>query len=168
MIGSAQLQATKQTLILEGVHARLQKQRYVEKVGRQLRLTPAGRLLTMFLQLYFTQYVDYGFTSDMEAQLDSVSGGSAVSPCPVRGCFLCRCCCSCSLDGPASGPQQETASVLRLYGSSLWVASNRLQEQGQVHWQCQICCKAGVSHGQMLTGQPAPRYRWLPLTLPPC
>ena len=67
----------------ENIHACLQKQRYVEKVGRQLRLTPAGRLLTMFLQLYFTQYVDYGFTSDMEAQLDSVSGGSAASLGPV-------------------------------------------------------------------------------------
>ena len=74
----------------------------MEKVGRQLQLTPAGRLLTMFLQLYFTQYVDYGFTSDMEAQLDSVSGGSAVSPCPVWTFFLCRCCCSCSPDGPPS------------------------------------------------------------------
>ena len=43
-------------------------------MGRQLRLTPAGRLLTVFLQLYFGQYVDYGFTSSMEAQLDSISG----------------------------------------------------------------------------------------------
>ena len=56
----------------------MQGQRYVEKVGRQLRLTPAGRLLTVFLQLYFTQYVDYAFTSDMEELLDSVSGGSCL------------------------------------------------------------------------------------------
>lgn len=52
----------------------MQDHKYVEKVGRQLQLTPAGRLLTVFLKLYYEQYVELGFTSDMEAFLDTVAG----------------------------------------------------------------------------------------------
>ena len=31
-------------------------------------------MLTAFLQAYFPNFVDYGFTSTLEAQLDEVSG----------------------------------------------------------------------------------------------
>ena len=90
----------------------------MEKVGRQLRLTPAGRLLTMFLQLYFTQYVDYGFTSDMEAQLDSVSGGSAVSPCPVWTFF---CADAAAAAAQTALPAGDGISIAFVW--SLWFAS---------------------------------------------
>ncbi|MEJ1970777.1 MAG: type I DNA topoisomerase [Rhizomicrobium sp.] len=34
-----------------------------------------GRLVTVFLELYFPRYVEYGFTADLEEQLDEVSDG---------------------------------------------------------------------------------------------
>eukprot|EP00955_Chlamydomonas_euryale_P081929 363646-Chlamydomonas_euryale.AAC.7 len=47
---------------------------YVLKEGRSLQCSPLGRVLSAFLVHYFSKYVDYGFTRDMEEQLDDVSG----------------------------------------------------------------------------------------------
>lgn len=46
--------------------------------GRSLRPTSLGRVLTAFLAAYFPTYVDPGFTSGMEEQLDDVAGESAL------------------------------------------------------------------------------------------
>jgi hypothetical protein len=51
-----------------------QARNYVVKEGRSLKATSGGLLLTAFLTTYFPTYVDYGFTSEMEAQLDEISG----------------------------------------------------------------------------------------------
>ena len=56
---------------------RLQDRKYVSKEGRTLHAESLGRVLTAFLQAYFPDVVDYGFTSALEAQLDDVSGGRA-------------------------------------------------------------------------------------------
>lgn len=47
---------------------------YVVKSGRTLVPTPLGRLLTAYLTLHFTEYVDVNFTAKVEEQLDEVSG----------------------------------------------------------------------------------------------
>lgn len=61
-----------------------QERGYVVKEGRALRATSRGRVLSAFLQQYFTQYVDYSFTSDMEAQLDDIAGGvPSLTPCSL-------------------------------------------------------------------------------------
>lgn len=41
---------------------------------RSLQVEALGRMLTAFLTSYFAKYVDYGFTSRMEASLDRISG----------------------------------------------------------------------------------------------
>ena len=71
----------------------LQNHRYVRRERRALHAEPLGLVLSGFLQSYFPQYVDYGFTSGMERQLDEVSG--APSPLRTRACMLC--CASCLL-----------------------------------------------------------------------
>ncbi|PRW57014.1 DNA topoisomerase I [Chlorella sorokiniana] len=53
----------------------LQQRGYVRKEGRALHAQALGRVLTAFLQAYFSPYVDYRFTSGLEEQLDQVSGG---------------------------------------------------------------------------------------------
>lgn len=55
----------------------LQARKYVHKEGRALHAEPLGRVLSAFLCAYFPTYVDYEFTSRMEAELDEVSGGQA-------------------------------------------------------------------------------------------
>jgi hypothetical protein len=60
-----------------------QERGYVVKSGRTLVPTPLGRLLTAYLTIHFTEYVDVNFTAKVEEQLDEVSG--AVATFCVRG-----------------------------------------------------------------------------------
>lgn len=59
---------------------------YVSKEGRSLVPSSLGLVLTAFLQRYFAQYVDYGFTSGMEEKLDAISGGCSVCECGRQTC----------------------------------------------------------------------------------
>lgn len=51
-----------------------QERGYVVKSGRTLVPSPLGRLLTAYLTIHFTEYVDVNFTAKVEEQLDEVSG----------------------------------------------------------------------------------------------
>jgi len=53
----------------------IQDRGYVTKDGNRLLPEDKGRLVTAFLVNYFRKYVGYGFTADLEAQLDDVSAG---------------------------------------------------------------------------------------------
>ena len=53
----------------------LQDRKYVRLESRRFIPEDRGRLVTAFLASFFDQYVAYGFTADMEAKLDDVSGG---------------------------------------------------------------------------------------------
>ncbi len=52
----------------------VQERGYVKKEGRTLVPESRGRVLSAFLQHYFSDYVDYDFTATLEDQLDLVSG----------------------------------------------------------------------------------------------
>ena len=53
----------------------LQDRDYVRLDKRRFIPEDRGRIVTAFLTSFFTRYVEYGFTADMEEQLDDVSGG---------------------------------------------------------------------------------------------
>ncbi len=48
---------------------------YVELESRRFTPTDIGRIVNGFLTEYFTRYVDYEFTADMEDELDSIARG---------------------------------------------------------------------------------------------
>jgi len=48
---------------------------YVEIENRRFTATDIGKIVSRFLTLYFTTYVDYDFTAKMEDSLDSVANG---------------------------------------------------------------------------------------------
>jgi DNA topoisomerase I len=48
---------------------------YVRLEKRALMPEDRGRLVTGFLQSFFTRYIEYDFTSDLERQLDQISAG---------------------------------------------------------------------------------------------
>jgi DNA topoisomerase-1 len=50
---------------------------YVRKDKNRLIPQDKGRLVTAFLENYFSRYVEYDFTADLEERLDDVSGGRA-------------------------------------------------------------------------------------------
>ncbi len=53
----------------------LQDRNYVRLEKRRLVPEDRGRVVTAFLSSFFKRYVEYGFTADMEEQLDDISGG---------------------------------------------------------------------------------------------
>jgi DNA topoisomerase-1 len=53
----------------------LQDRDYVWLEKRRFLPQDRGRLVTAFLTSFFQRYVEYGFTADMEAKLDEISGG---------------------------------------------------------------------------------------------
>ena len=53
----------------------LQDRSYVRLDKRRFMPEDRGRLVTAFLTSFFERYVEYGFTADLENQLDDVSGG---------------------------------------------------------------------------------------------
>jgi len=56
----------------------IQDRGYVRKDKNRLIPEDKGRLVTIFLLQYFSRYVGYDFTADLETQLDHVSAGDAV------------------------------------------------------------------------------------------
>ena len=55
--------------------ATLQQRNYAVLEKKRFHLTDVGRIVNKFLTAHFTKYVDYGFTADLEDQLDAVSRG---------------------------------------------------------------------------------------------
>ncbi|MEM7505381.1 MAG: type I DNA topoisomerase [Pseudomonadota bacterium] len=53
----------------------IETREYVRKDKNRLFPEDKGRLVTAFLSNYFSRYVEYDFTADMEEQLDDISGG---------------------------------------------------------------------------------------------
>jgi DNA topoisomerase-1 len=53
----------------------LQDREYVDLDNKRFKPTDVGRIVNKFLTEYFTQYVDYNFTANLEDQLDEVSRG---------------------------------------------------------------------------------------------
>lgn len=48
---------------------------YVRLEGKALHPEDRGRIVTAFLESFFTRYVEYGFTAGLEEQLDHISAG---------------------------------------------------------------------------------------------
>src|SRR5690606_37719808 len=53
----------------------IQERGYVRKEKNRLYPEDKGRLVTAFLTNYFSRYLDYDFTADLEADLDRVTTG---------------------------------------------------------------------------------------------
>ena len=53
----------------------LQDRNYVRLEKRRFEPVDRGRLVTAFLYSYFTRYVEYDFTAELEEKLDDISGG---------------------------------------------------------------------------------------------
>ncbi|MEY2852869.1 MAG: hypothetical protein RL030_1, partial [Pseudomonadota bacterium] len=53
----------------------LRDREYVDMDARRFIATDIGKIVSRFLTRYFTKYVEYGFTADMEDELDAVSRG---------------------------------------------------------------------------------------------
>lgn len=55
--------------------ATLKNREYVEMDSKRFKPTDVGRVVNRFLTQYFTMYVDYNFTANLENELDAISCG---------------------------------------------------------------------------------------------
>lgn len=55
----------------------LEAREYVTIKNRQINPEFRGRMVSAFLSHYFPEIIDYGFTADLESQLDNISAGRA-------------------------------------------------------------------------------------------
>ena len=55
----------------------LQTREYVSLIDKRFHPTDVGRVVNKFLTEFFTQYVEYSYTSKLEDQLDSISNGKS-------------------------------------------------------------------------------------------
>ncbi|HEY8508303.1 MAG TPA: type I DNA topoisomerase, partial [Steroidobacteraceae bacterium] len=62
----------------------LQDREYVEMVNRRFVPTDVGKIVNKFLTNYFHKYVEYGFTAEMEDELDAVSRGEEEWTIPLQ------------------------------------------------------------------------------------
>ncbi len=62
----------------------LKDREYVEMDGRRFIATDIGKIVARFLTTYFTEYVQYNFTADMEDELDAISRGEEPWVTPLR------------------------------------------------------------------------------------
>ncbi len=62
----------------------LRDREYVEIDSRRFTATDIGKIVNRFLTKYFTRYVEYGFTADMEDELDAVSRGEEPWVTPLQ------------------------------------------------------------------------------------
>lgn len=53
----------------------LRDRKYVNFEKRRFQPEDRGRLVTTFLEKFFTKYVDYDFTANLEEELDAIAGG---------------------------------------------------------------------------------------------
>ena len=66
-IGRPSTYASILSVLQDRAYVRLEKNRFFPE--------DKGRLVTAFLESYFRRYVEYGFTADLEDQLDQISAG---------------------------------------------------------------------------------------------
>ncbi len=68
-IGRPSTYASVLQVLKDRAYVRVEKNRFIPE--------ESGRLLTAFLERFFTRYVEYDFTAGLEEELDDVSGGRA-------------------------------------------------------------------------------------------
>ncbi|MBA4747343.1 MAG: type I DNA topoisomerase [Sphingopyxis sp.] len=68
-IGRPSTYASILQVLKDRAYVRVEKNRFIPE--------ESGRLLTAFLERFFTRYVEYDYTADLEEELDDVSGGRA-------------------------------------------------------------------------------------------
>jgi DNA topoisomerase-1 len=62
----------------------LRDREYVDMDARRFIATDIGKIVNRFLTKYFTKYVEYSFTADMEDELDAVSRGEEPWSTPLE------------------------------------------------------------------------------------
>jgi len=106
---------------------------YADIVNKRFFPTDRGKLLSAFLEKLFSKYVDYGFTADLEEQLDDITSGKE-EWIKVLNNFWKDFNINVS-----NVKEKRTREVLDLLNESLGELIFEADENGKVNRKCKLC-----------------------------
>ena len=125
----------------------IEKRGYVLKDGKRFIPEHRGRIVSTFLENFFTRYVEYDFTAALEAQLDQVSDGKMNWRTLLKQFWV---------DFAAAIEQAMTLSVpdvMKTLDSELEKLFFTPNENGEIQ---RICNKCGTGHLELKLGKFGP------------
>lgn len=125
----------------------IEKRGYVLKDGKRFIPEHRGRIVSTFLENFFTRYVEYDFTAALEAQLDQVSDGKMDWRALLKQFWV---------DFAAAIEQAMTLStpdVMKTLDSELEKLFFTPDENGEIQ---RICSKCGTGHLELKLGKFGP------------
>ncbi len=112
---------------------------YADIVNKRFFPTDRGKLLSAFLEKLFTKYVDYGFTANLENQLDDITSGKE-NWLKVLEQFW-----SDFNKNVSSVKDKRTREVLDLLNESLGELIFEVDNTGKIDRKCKLCDEGELS-----------------------
>jgi len=106
---------------------------YADVVNKRFFPTDRGKLLSAFLEKLFTKYVDYGFTANLEEQLDDITTGKE-EWIKVLDNFW-----KDFNNNVSKVKEKRTREVLDLLNDSLGDLIFEVDENGKINRKCKLC-----------------------------
>ena len=106
---------------------------YADVVNKRFFPTDRGKLLSAFLEKLFSKYVDFGFTADLEEQLDDITSGKEDWVNVLDNFWK-------DFNNNVSNVKEKrTREVLDLLNESLGELIFEADEKGKINRQCKLC-----------------------------
>ena len=112
---------------------------YADVLNKRFFPTDRGKLLSAFLEKLFTKYVDYGFTANLEEQLDDITSGKEVWIKVLDNFWK-------DFNNNVSNVKEKrTREVLDLLNESLGELIFESDENGIINRKCKLCGSGELS-----------------------
>ncbi len=112
---------------------------YADVLNKRFFPTDRGKLLSAFLEKLFTKYVDYGFTANLEEQLDDITSGKEVWIKVLDNFWK-------DFNSNVSNVKEKrTREVLDLLNESLGELIFESDENGIINRKCKLCGSGELS-----------------------
>ncbi len=106
---------------------------YADILNKRFFPTDRGKLISAFLEKLFTKYVDYGFTADLENQLDDITAGKEDWISVLEQFWI-------DFNKNVSNVKEKrTREVLDLLNESLGSLIFDLDDNGNIDRKCSLC-----------------------------
>ncbi len=112
---------------------------YADIVNKRFFPTDRGKLLSAFLEKLFTKYVDYGFTANLEDQLDNITSGKE-EWIEVLNNFW-----KDFNQNVSNVKEKRTREVLDLLNESLGELIFNVGKDGKIDRECKLCSTGQLS-----------------------
>ena len=112
---------------------------YADIVNKRFFPTDRGKLLSAFLEKLFTKYVDYGFTANLEDQLDNITSGKEEWTEVLNNFW------KDFNQNVSNVKEKRTREVLDLLNESLGELIFNVGKDGKIDRECKLCSTGQLS-----------------------